>query len=115
MMRGCSVSRRKRILQIRFRIAFLSFSVVFVLMLLILCSRNISKANENNCSVKYFTSIEVKSGDTLSSISHEHMDSHYSSEQEYMKEVMNSNHLDNADEIYVGQYLIIPYYVSIAE
>ena len=59
---------------------------------------------------KYFRSIMVYSGDTLSAISGRYMDNHYTSVQDYIDEVCEMNHLQDADDIHAGDYLIIPYY-----
>ncbi len=61
---------------------------------------------------KYYTSVEVQSGETLWSIAQAKLDSvHYADAQTYIREVMEINHL--ADEkIVTGQYLIVPYYSS---
>lgn len=60
-------------------------------------------------SYKYFTSIQVKSGDTLYSIAREYADEHYESVYAYMEEVCLTNHLLDTD-IREGDYLIVPYY-----
>ena len=59
---------------------------------------------------KYFRSVMISSGDTLSSISSRYMDGHYASIQDYMNEVCEMNHLQDADDIHAGDYLIVPYY-----
>lgn len=58
---------------------------------------------------KYYTSIEVKYGDTLWSIATEHMTPQYESVEDYVYEVMEMNHLKE-DTIHAGEYIIIPYY-----
>lgn len=59
---------------------------------------------------KYYKSIEVSGDDTLWSIAETYMDqNHYASIHDYIVEVKFMNALTD-DEIYYGEYLIIPYY-----
>ena len=58
---------------------------------------------------KYYTSIEVKSGDTLWSIASRYMNEDYSSVQEYIDELMYMNNM-TSDQIIEGHYLTISYY-----
>jgi len=57
---------------------------------------------------KYFTSVTVYPGDTLTSIAEEHLDN-YDSIETYINEVKETNHLRD-DKIIAGNVLIIPYY-----
>ena len=68
-----------------------------------------SEAKEEFPMYKYYTVIEVKPGDTLTSIAKEHLTG-YSSVSEYVEEVRFANQLANADCIRSGQKLFIPYY-----
>ncbi|MDO4291988.1 MAG: LysM peptidoglycan-binding domain-containing protein [Eubacteriales bacterium] len=72
----------------------------------------LSSAQEESRAVsyKYFTSVLVRSGDTLTSIAHTYADHHYESLEAYVREVRETNHLMDADEIRAGDYLIVPYY-----
>ncbi len=58
---------------------------------------------------KYYTSVEVKNGDTLWDIASEHITEEYDSLQEYVMEVKALNGLQG-DSIKSGQNLVIPYY-----
>ena len=69
-----------------------------------------AQASSEPVHYKYFRSIMVYSGDTLSAISSRYMDNHYTSVQDYIDEVCEMNHLQDADDIHAGDYLIIPYY-----
>ena len=62
-------------------------------------------------SYKYYTSISVAYGDTLTSIAGEYMDEHYTLE-EYISEVRQINHLSEDASIDAGSYLVVPYYSS---
>lgn len=59
---------------------------------------------------KYYTSITVAAGDTLLQYASEYADDHYDSVDDYVKEVMDINHLKSSESIKYGQKLIIPYY-----
>lgn len=58
---------------------------------------------------KYYTCIEVLSGDSLWSIAEQYMDDDYRTIHDYMDEVKEINNLESSD-IHVGQYLTVPYY-----
>jgi len=68
-----------------------------------------SKASEHVDSYKYYTSLEIKSGDTLWGIASEYGTDGYNNLQEYVEEVKSLNDL-KGDTIHSGQFLIIPYY-----
>ena len=59
---------------------------------------------------KYYTNVEVQSGDTLWSLAEVYMDENYASRDEYIREVKQVNHLSKGDTIVSGEYLILPYY-----
>lgn len=103
--------RIRRVRQLRRRI--MTASVVFCLSLIIgvFGCGFFSKAQSDDTAVeyKYFTSIRIKAGDTLYSISQEYADDHYESVYDYMEEVCLTNHLLD-EKINTGDYLIIPYY-----
>ncbi|MCI8301095.1 MAG: LysM peptidoglycan-binding domain-containing protein [Lachnospiraceae bacterium] len=58
---------------------------------------------------KYYTSLEIKKGDTLWSIASEYGIDAYSDLQTYVAEVKALNNL-KGDTIHSGQFLVIPYY-----
>lgn len=67
-----------------------------------------SKASDNK-NYKYYTSVEVKKGDTLWDIASEYVTEEYSSYHEYVDEVKALNGL-RSDYIRSGQSLVVPYY-----
>lgn len=69
-----------------------------------------AEADATNASTKYYTCIEVESGDSLWSIAEEHITEEYSSVQEYVDEVVQINNLTNESSITAGTNLLIPYY-----
>ena len=66
-------------------------------------------AKEEKPMIKYYTSIEVNQGDTLTSIAKDHIVG-YSSVSDYIDEVKFMNSLKDVDDIRAGQKLYIPYY-----
>lgn len=59
---------------------------------------------------KYYSNIEIVSGDTLWTIADTYMDTvHYTDRMNYINEVMEINHL-MSDHLITGQKLIVPYY-----
>ena len=100
------VSRNRRIVVRRQKIALVS--VAFVALAIVICTF-LSGA----ISCKYYTSIEVQSGDTLWSIASDHITEEYCDMNAYIDEVCSINKISQ-NEIHAGQYLTIPYYSSIA-
>jgi hypothetical protein len=64
-------------------------------------------------SYKYYTSIEVKYGETLWSIAEEYSDpAHYASIEDYIREVKKINSLKDDELIIAGRYIVVPYYAE---
>lgn len=103
--------RRQRELQRHIFISIFTICITVMLALSIFSIRSDAKDGSEAIEMKYYTSIEVTSGDTLWTIATDHMGMHYDSETDYIKEVMQMNALHN-DTIYAGQHLVIPYYSS---
>ncbi|MCR5785063.1 MAG: LysM peptidoglycan-binding domain-containing protein, partial [Eubacterium sp.] len=55
-------------------------------------------------TVKCYTTVEVKKGDTLTSIANKYISSEYSSVDEYIDEVISLNHLKST-KILAGEYI----------
>ncbi len=60
---------------------------------------------------KYYTTIQIQKGDTLSQIALDHMTEECGSLDEYLEEICEINHISR-DSIHSGRYLTIPYYSS---
>lgn len=109
------VSRNRRIVVRKQKIALVS--IAFIALAIIICTflsgAIRTQAAPSEISYKYYTSIEVQSGDTLWSIASDHITEEYRDMNAYIDEVCSINKISQ-DEIHAGQYLTIPYYSSIA-
>ena len=109
-------NKRRRNAEIRKHIFQLILAAVFICIAILCANSMISKAGDargDNISVKYYKNICVERGETLTSIAKTYADEeHYETLDQYIEEVLYMNHLDNADDICAGYYLIIPYYAS---
>lgn len=105
-------SRNSRIMR---RQAVYSHIVVFLgvftaAVLLSLCiGAFTSSAREGSDRDKYYTQIEIESGDTLWDIASNNMTDEYSSVGEYVNDIITVNQLGSMN-IHAGEYLILPYY-----
>lgn len=99
--------RRQRQLRRRMALAAAGFLTLCVLVCGVTArAQGSSSAGEK----KYFTSILIMPGDTLSSIAAAHADGHYDSAADYIREICETNHIQDENAIDAGDYLIIPYY-----
>lgn len=77
-----------------------------------LCSFSGTKSEASDeITYKYYTSVEIKNGDTLWDIASKYITDEYSSLQEYVAEVKELNNLPG-DHIRSGQSIVIPYYAT---
>jgi len=103
--------RRQRALRRHIFISILSLWSAIILAFCIFSIQTDAKDASEVIEIKYYTSIEVKSGDTLWTIASEYMGGHYGAKSDYIEEVMHMNALKD-ETIYTGQHLVIPYYSS---
>lgn len=91
------------------------FTFIFVLLLLAALFTTVTLVNvdamSNNsyAKYKYFTSYEIKPGDTLTSIAEEYTANTQVSTAEYIKELKHNNKL-TSDNITAGKNIIVSYY-----
>lgn len=89
-------------------------AIGFICIVIFGVNRMISRAGdvkEEDLSFKYYRNICVEQGETLTSIARTYADqAYYKSYDKYVQEVVYMNHLEDADDIREGAYLIIPYY-----
>ena len=90
------------------RVIGIIIAVVFVfLMSAFFLSNNLIEAQ--GTKDKQFTSIQVQKGDTLWKIAKKYMGNEYSSVDDYIEEVCQTNHIYDG-KITEDMYLVIPYY-----
>lgn len=104
----------RRVRQLRRRGFMLVLTIILVLTLAVSYHAILSEATSGTEveNYKYYTSIEVKYGDSLWTIAQEYVSEEYDSIDEYIDEVMEINHLKE-EKISAGQYLIVPYYSAV--
>lgn len=93
------------------------FSTVLLLSILILLSvfiiSNKADAQGNKSRIKLVKTIEIQEGDTLWNIASQYKSDEYSDIRVYINEIKKSNNI-YSDEIYSGNYIIVPYYCDAA-
>lgn len=112
LRRRRNIIRRKR--ELKKHVVLFLLGVIFALFLSFSYHTIVSNADDSldDVSYKYYTSILIKSGDTLWTLAEEYGDDiHYKSNAAYIEEVKQINHLAG-DQINAGEYLIVPYYSS---
>lgn len=104
----------RRVRQLRRRGFMLVLTILLVLALAISYHAILSEATSGteDITYKYYTSIEVKYGESLWTIAEEYAGEEYDSINDYIYEVMKINHLKE-ENISAGQFLIIPYYSAV--
>lgn len=106
---------RRRTIHMRRILLCMIFALFFISTGMILgnsFSAAAKNTGEMRPALKYYTSIQVKDGDSLWSIASKYATpEYYDSYEEYIEEVMNMNHLTEAT-IHATQYLTIPYYLE---
>ena len=91
-------------------IALLFCSLIAIAMICSIMFGTIStQAAPSKTTNKYYTSVQIGSGDTLWSIASEYITDDYTDMNEYIREVCSINHIAE-DEIHAGQYIVVPYY-----
>lgn len=105
-----NIERKKKV-QLQ-RIALCVLIVLTVIILSIIFGSKFAYADASEpqmVSQKYFKSITIQPGDTLSSIAENYMSTEYKNAAQYINEVKRMNSMLD-DEIQTGDNLIIPYY-----
>lgn len=105
------MTRRQRVIQLRRRVAMLIGATILIILFVVLAFTFSSKAKDNTPSLnKYYKSITIEYGSSLYSIATEYSVMSKGTIDDYINEVRSINHLDEEEDIYSGQNLIIPYY-----
>ena len=107
-------NRMQRTRELRRRIIIFVISVFLFIALVVLFSKADSRSVASDGSepvlYKYYTKVEVKSGDSLTSISKDYVQCGPTDTEKFIREVMFINNIDNADRIAAGTVIVVPYY-----
>ncbi len=102
--------RRKRQLQKRLVMCFLTLVLITILSSFSFGFRTKAQESNEDAAYKYYKSITVEDGDTLWNYARQYGDLRYYDDcNDYIKEVKSINSLQN-DKITAGCHLILPYY-----
>jgi len=102
--------RQREAAQKKIAVMFCSLVAVIVFCSIIFGTIN-TQAAPAEVTNKYYTSIQIESGDTLWAIANEYITDDYADMHEYISEVCSINHISE-DEIHAGQYIVVPYYAA---
>lgn len=84
-------------------------SSILVCLISFMCSFS-SKASLHEDINTYYKSVQIEAGDTLWDIASEYSADAFIDIDDYIAEVQKINHILDADDIYEGQLLVVPYY-----
>lgn len=102
--------RRRRQLRRNICISLMTFMLVAGFSVLFFSFGSRAQTDAGDVSYKYYKSVTVQAGDTIWDYAGLYADKDfYDSYDNYIKEVMNINHLKD-DNIICGQNIILPYY-----
>ncbi len=106
----------KRRKQVRIqRVLIASGILVFIIILSIAFGAIFTYAGSKSDTTrreKYYKSVMIQYGDTLSSIAEDNISVEYADTEQYIGEVMRINFLSD-DTIQAGNYIVIPYYTQV--
>ncbi len=103
--------RRKRDFYRKVSRLAIVFAIMMTLLSGMLSIRSFAKEDPSAAPrQKYYTSITVARGESLSSIADRYRGTDYASAAVYIAEVVELNHLPEANHIEAGDHLIVPYY-----
>lgn len=91
--------------------AICTILITVVLFVALINYRTSVSAAPDQALNKYYTSIEIQTGDTLWDIADDYEENGYSTRNSFLKEIQSLNNIDDS-EITSGCYLIIPYYAE---
>jgi len=105
-----SLNRRKYVVRLQKICIALGFVIALSVIILFSSSVHAFAGSSKAPAMKYYKNVRVEAGDTIWTISDEYCDEHYSSKNEYVKEVCALNNISKGDIIHVGDYILVAYY-----
>lgn len=104
---------RKDVVRIQKAIIFITLVIIAVITVSVCLFSSVkAQAAPADVTYKFYTSVEIQSGDTLWNIASDYYTDDYEDFASYIEEICEINHI-SCDEIHAGQYLTIPYYAPI--
>ena len=105
-------NRIRRNRELKRHILLFSLSLILMIFLsFIFFSTKSVAASEEEKVYKCYMSVQIESGDTLSSLTEEYMTPEYSSKK-FMEEIRYINNLEEDDLLVAGSFIIIPCYIN---
>jgi LysM repeat protein len=108
-----SLSKREAI--VKKQRTFLAILVTVLISSGILLGSSINALASSKADVssyyKYYTSVKIETGDTLWSIADKYIGNFNISKEDYINEICQINDISK-NEIYSGDYIVVPYYSS---
>ena len=101
-------ARQKREAVIRFLLGCFVILAVLVVTFHVFTLKG--KAQSSEQKFKYYTSVQLQSGDTLWDLADQYMDKEMNTRTSFIAEVKSINHISDENEIIAGKLLIVPYY-----
>ena len=93
---------------VRIRKIMLGLAILFTLIMSIILFTNKADAETNRQVYTYYTSYEIKPGDTLWTIADQFMGPDFTDKEDFIQNIKSMNHL-STDEITYGKFLVIEY------
>lgn len=110
MKRYSNVRRQREVAQKCITMFFCSV-IAIIMICSIIFETTHTQAAPAASTHKYYTSVQIQSGDTLWAIANNYITDEYSDMNEYIAEVCSINHIAE-DEIHAGSYIVVPYYAT---
>ncbi len=104
--------RRNRELRRHIFVLFISL-VLMITMSLLFFSLKANASGESEKVYKYYLTVEIKAGDTITSLSEEYGKEGYSL-KDFTKEVKYINNLDDDETLKAGSYIVVPCFLKTA-
>ena len=104
--------RRERIIRRQRMILVMVLGMILGLVVLFASSMVLqAKSDSSDIDYKYYTSVEVHSGDTLWGFAQQYREpDHYKNMESYISEVRAINHMAEDEDVIAGTNIILPYY-----
>ena len=106
-------SLQRRACIVRLEKSILACAIILFLSLCIILGssvRTLANAHSAKTMNKYYTSIQIESGDTLWNIAEQYSVRGIASQEEIMNEICEINRISKDDILHSSEYIVVPYY-----